>query len=302
MIKKRILIAGGTGFLGEILTDFFRKKGHVVNSLTRHPKKKHEYRWDGKNTGDWTKQLEGIDVLINLAGKSVDCRYNTSNKNAILTSRIESTAVLAKAIKQAEKPPKLWINSSSATIYVHAETQQMTEDRGIIGDGFSMNVCKRWEEEFYKHDLNTTRRVAIRTAIVLGNEGGAYPPLKKLTKLMMGGKQGDGQQYVSWIHALDFCRSVNFISTHQDIVGSINLAAPYPVRNAELMKFMRSSLKRRIGIGQSKWALEFGAALLGTETELLLKSRNVIPERLLEKGFKFEFEKVEKALNDLAKK
>ncbi len=294
-----ILIPGGTGFLGQVLEDYFKNQDHNVKILTRKPLAENHHFWNAQSVGEWTQWIDWADVVINLAGKSVDCRYTKKNRNAILNSRVESTAVLAQAIQQSENPPSVWINSSSATTYIHAETEQMTEDRGIIGDDFSMNICKQWEHEFFKHDLHRTRRVAMRTAIVLGKSDGAYPQLKKIAGLFLGGKQGNGRQYVSWIHTLDFCRAVEFIIEHKALVGAVNLSAPTPVRNKQFMQKLRISLKKKWGFGMSKWMLELGAAIIKTETELLLKSRNVVPERLLEHGFTFEFATVDEALGEL---
>ena len=299
MKPKNIVIAGGAGFLGRALQSYFSGMGFPVRILTRNPKQPGDIHWDGQDLGDWISEIEWADVLINLAGKSVDCRYTDKNRKLILNSRINSTAILAKAVKQADKKPDLWLNSSSATTYVHSETQPMTEDQGIIGDDFSMNVCKAWEKEFFRHDLESTRRVAMRTAIVLGDSGGAYPKLKKIARLFMGGPQGNGKQFVSWIHILDFCKAVDHIIHHPELVGPVNIASPQPVRNSDFMKYLRERLGKSFGIGQPKWFLELGARIIGTETELLLKSRNVIPELLLESGFSFEYPKIQLALKKL---
>lgn len=285
---QHILIAGGNGFLGQCLYEYFTEKGKKVRLLVRNPKFSHEILWDGKHFGEWTSQIEWADVLINLAGKSVDCRYTEKNKVAILSSRIDSTRVLCEAIQKAENPPSVWINSSSATTYVHSESQQMTEDEGIIGDDFSMNVCKQWEATFFQCQLNHTRCVATRTSIVIGRTGGAYPMLRRITAMFLGGRQGNGNQFFSWIAVQDFCRAMQFIIEHPELVGPINVTAPNPIRNKDLMKLIRKKMGIPFGIPQPKWILELGARLIGTETELLLKSRNVIPEKLEEAGFKFE--------------
>ena len=293
---KRILIPGGTGFLGQALKKYFEANNCEVRVLTRTPSKKDasEIYWDAKLIGDWISEIEWADAVINLTGKSVNCRYNQKNKDLILSSRIESTAVLCKAMAQAENPPKIWINSSSASTYVHSEEKQMTEDEGIIGDDFSMNVCKQWEAEFFKCNLNYTRRVAIRTSIVLAKNGGAFPIMKRLAKFLMGGKQGNGKQFISWIHISDFCKALEFILDHPELVGPVNVTNPTPVRNAEFMKSLRQRYKIPFGISQSRAILEFGAKLIGTETEMVMKSRNVIPERLLEAGFEFEYDDIDK--------
>ncbi|MFT5822861.1 MAG: hypothetical protein ACI8ZM_004118 [Crocinitomix sp.] len=302
MKTTNILIAGGSGFLGRSLEIYFQGTGCQVRLLTRNPKSENEIYWDAQNLGDWTSEVEWADVLINMTGKSVDCRYTEKNKREIISSRVDSTRILALAVQKAEQPPTAWLNAASATVYVHSETQEMTEDDGIIGDDFSMNVCKKWEAEFFQHDLMHTRRVALRTSIVMGKDGGAYPKLRQLAKLFLGGKQGSGNQFISWIHAFDFCKAVHFIIDHPEIVGAVNVVGPTPMRNKEFMAVLRKSLNRSFGLGQSKWLLELGARMIGTESELLLKSRNVIPERLLEKGFKFEFETVKECLDSLAKK
>lgn len=296
---KHILIAGGSGFLGQELQNYFISAGAKVKVLCRNPKKSDDVHWDGKHLGDWIAEIEWADILINLSGKSVNCRYTEANKKLILNSRIESTAILCKAINQAENPPELWINSSSATTYVHSETQQMSEDEGIIGDDFSMGICKQWENEFFSCQLNHTRRVATRTSIVLGNSGGAYPMLKKISRFGMGGKQGNGNQFFSWINVTDFCRTIDFIIGNPGIVGPVNVTAPNPIRNQLLMTKIRKKLKMPFGIPQPKWMLELGAKIIGTETELLLKSRNVIPERLLEQGFEFEYKTIDECLERL---
>ncbi|MBD3637918.1 MAG: TIGR01777 family protein [Crocinitomicaceae bacterium] len=296
---KHILIAGGRGFLGLELHDYFQSRGLAVKLLTRRPRASNEVFWDGKHLGEWMKEIEWADILINLAGKSVNCRYTDKNKAEILSSRIDTTAILCQAVSQASNPPALWINSSSATTYVHSEYQQMTEDEGIIGDDFSMNVCKKWETEFFSCNLEHTRRVATRTSIVLGKSGGALPMLRRLTRFFLGGKQGGGNQYFSWIHFEDYCRAIDFIINNPGIVGPVNVTSPNPVKNEHLMKKLRKTMKVPFGIPQPKWLLELGARVIGTETELLLKSRNVVPERLLENGFEFKHPDIESALKGL---
>ena len=225
-----------------------------------------------------------------MTGKSVDCRYNDINRAEILRSRIDSTDVLQKAVDNCTNPPKIWLNSSSATIYVHAETQLMTETNGIIGDDFSINICKSWEKAFFATPTSQTRKVALRTAIVLGREGEAFHKLKTITRLGLGGQQGNGRQKMSWIHVEDFCRAVEFIIRDEKINGPINISAPNPIDNQSFMKKLRDKLKIPFGIPSPVFLLEIGTLFLQTETELLLKSRNVYPERLLNYGFRFRFE------------
>lgn len=295
----KIIIAGGNGFLGENLSLYFKNKGAEVLILTRNPQQKNNIKWDAKSLGEWQKSLEKADILINLVGKSVDCRYTEANKKEILNSRIDTTKILQKAIDNCQQPPKVWLNSSSATIYIHSENKLMTEANGVIGDDFSMTVCKKWEKEFFKGRNQTTRKVALRTSIVLGKNGGAFPKLKTITKLGLGGKQGNGNQKVSWIHIHDFCRAVEFIIENKEIEGSINITSPNPIANYEIMKLIRKSFKIPIGIPSPKFLLEIASFFLRTETELLLKSRNVYPERLLKSGFQFNFERFEEAVQNL---
>lgn len=298
-MKKKIIIAGGTGFLGKALNEFFGEQGYDVFVLTRSPKSKTDIYWDGQTVGEWVDILNGADVLINLTGKSVDCRYTRKNKEEILSSRINSTNVLHTALKNLKNPPKVWLNASSATIYMHAETIQMTEDRGSLGDDFSMNVCKKWEAAFFEEELPKTRSVALRTSIVFGKEAGAFPVIKRLAKFFMGGKQGSGRQMVSWIHIDDFCRAVDFIIKNDCIVGVINVVGPAPINNADFMKLVRRHVGVPFGLNQPVWLLDIGARIIGTEIELLLKSRNVVPARLLEKGFEFKYATMEECLEGL---
>jgi hypothetical protein len=294
-----ILIAGGSGFLGSELTKFFTDRDHLVKILTRNPHNKNQLKWDGKTKGDWVKEIDRADVIINMAGKSVDCRYTDRNKSEILDSRIDSTSILNEAVSKASKKPFLWINSSSATTYIHSEITLMTEKDGVIGNDFSMNVCKKWEEEFFSKEIEGVRKVATRTSIVLGNEGGAFPKMKAITKLGLGGKHGNGQQKMSWIHINDFCKAIEFLINTNQISGPVNITAPNPIPNTKFMEQIRSSLNVPVGINQPKFLLEIGAFFLRTETELLLKSRNVYPEVLINSGFKFDFKEVGIALHDL---
>lgn len=297
----KIIIAAGTGFLGKNLEEYFMQKGDQVYILTRNPKRKNEIFWDAKTLGEWKNLLENSDVLINLAGKSVDCRYTDKNKKEIYSSRIESTKVLQQVVDLCTNKPKIWLNASSATIYIHSEKQLNTEENGIIGDDFSMNICKSWESEFFRSKTECVRKVALRTSIVLGNNGGAFPKLKILTKIGLGGKQGRGNQKISWIHIDDFCRAVEFIIANEDLTGGINITAPNPLSNNDFMKNLRKEMKVPFGLNAAVWQLELASAVMGTETELLLKSRNVYPEKLIKNGFGFNYPDVGKALKNLIK-
>ncbi|WP_210150091.1 TIGR01777 family oxidoreductase [Chryseobacterium scophthalmum] len=295
----KIIIAAGTGFLGKNLEKYFTEKGNQVYILTRNPKRKNEILWDAKTLGEWKNLLENSDVLINLAGKSVDCRYTDKNKQEIYDSRINSTKVLQQAVDNCINKPKIWLNASSATIYVHSETHLNTEENGIIGDDFSINICKSWEKEFFKTENKDIRKVALRTSIVLGNNGGAFTKLKLITKLGLGGKQGRGNQNVSWIHIDDFCKAVEYIIENENLSGEINITAPNPLSNEEFMRKLRKEMKIPFGLNAAFWQLEIASVFLKTETELLLKSRNVYPEKLMNNGFKFTYPNVETAFKDL---
>ncbi|MGE8526012.1 MULTISPECIES: TIGR01777 family oxidoreductase [Chryseobacterium] len=297
----KIIIAGGTGFLGDNLEKYFTEKGDQVLILTRKPKRKNELYWNAKTVGEWRNSLEKADVLINLTGKSVDCRYTEKNKREIYSSRIDSTQVLQEAVNNCLDKPKIWLNASSATIYVHSEKHLNTEENGVIGDDFSMNICKSWEEEFFTVKNEETRKVALRTSIVMGNNGGAFPKLKLITKLGLGGKQGRGQQMVSWIHIDDFCKAVEWIINNENIQGAVNVTAPNPVSNEEMMRKLRKQLNIPFGLNAPVWQLEIASILLKTETELLLKSRNVYPEKLSKTGFEFSYPGIDETIDHLLK-
>ncbi|REC62439.1 TIGR01777 family protein [Chryseobacterium pennae] len=297
----KIIIAAGTGFLGKNLEKYFTGKGDQVYIFTRNPKRKNEIYWDAKTIGEWRKTLEQADVLINLTGKSVDCRYHEKNRAEIYNSRIESTRVLQEAIDHCILKPKIWLNAGSATIYVHSEKHLNTEENGIIGDDFSMNICKSWEEEFFKTKNSGIRKVALRTSIVLGNNGGAFPKLKMITRLGLGGKQGRGNQMVSWIHIEDFCKAVDWIIQNENRDGAVNITAPAPLSNEAMMKKLRKQFKAPFGLNAPVWQLEIASVFLNTETELLLKSRNVYPQKLMESGFHFSYPTFDEAILNLLK-
>lgn len=299
---KKLIIAAGTGFLGQALANHFKDKFQEIIILTRgNSQIKNGFRyvnWNAKTFSGWEKELENADLLINLAGKSVDCRYTEENKKEILDSRIESTKILNLTVSNCKNPPKHWINSSTSTIYRHSLDKQMDEVNGEIGDDFSMNVAKSWEKAFFEIDTPKTIKTALRTSIVLGKNGGAFLPLKNLTKLGFGGKQGKGNQFISWIHEKDFAKAVEF-TFKKELTGVVNIVSPKPIQNATFMKILRKSLGMPTGIPIGEKLLKFGAKIIGTETELVLKSRNVIPKRLLENGFEFEFGDLEKAIENI---
>jgi uncharacterized protein (TIGR01777 family) len=302
---KKLIIAGGTGFLGGVLTEHFSPSFDEIVLLSRKPKPtKDKIRtvvWDAKSLGPWHTELDGATVLINMTGRSVDCRYTTKNKADILHSRVDATLVLGMAIAKIKNPPTTWLNSSTATIYRHSTDVLMDEEHGEIGCGFSVDVATAWEKAFFNSPTPNTRKVALRTSIVLGKNGGALLPIKRLTQLGLGGKQGNGKQKFSWIHEIDFAQSIAFILDHASLEGPINIVAPSPSTNSKLMKLMRNYLQIPFGLPASKGLLEIGARIIRTETELILKSRNVIPTRLLDAGYSFSYCTLETALKNLLK-
>jgi len=261
--------------------------------------------WDGRSLGAWSAELEDAGAVINLAGRSVDCRYTARNRRLILESRIESTRVLGEAIAACQRPPPVWLNASTATIYRHSFDRPMDEATGEIGatpearDAFSIEVATAWETALDRAPTGPVRKVALRAAMVLGRHGGVFPVLRRLVRFGLGGRMGTGRQYMSWIHAEDFCRAVTWILDHPGIRGPINLAAPEPVPNATFMAAMRRHCGVPVGLPATRWMLEAGALVLRTETELMLKSRRVVPGRLLTEGFRFRFPSLDSALDDL---
>lgn len=299
---KKLIIAAGTGFLGEVLTNHFKDKFEEIVILTRGKSKNNgniKYiNWDAKTFSGWEAVLENATVLINLAGKSVDCRYNEKNKKEILLSRIQSTKILNKAVLNCKNPPKHWLNSSTSTIYRFSLDKQMDEVDGKIGNDFSINVALSWEKSFFKTETPNTLKTALRTSIVLGKNGGAFVPLKTLAKLGFGGKQGKGNQFISWIHEEDFANAIDFI-IQKEMTGVINIVSPEPIANKSFMSLLRKAVGIPFGIPINEPMLKFGSFFIRTEAELVLKSRNVIPKRLLENGFQFKFDTLEKALENL---
>jgi uncharacterized protein (TIGR01777 family) len=291
---KKIVLAGGTGFIGKYLEKRFSALNYDVKIISRQ---RDHINWSSEAV--LINALEGAELVINLAGKSVNCRYNDQNKAAIFSSRTETTSMLGNAILKCAAPPKLWINSSTATIYRHAEDRPMTEAGGEIGSGFSVEVGKAWEKSFFDFKLTQTRQIALRMAIVLGKDGGVIKPFTNLVRFGLGGKEGSGNQMFSWIHIEDVFGVIQFLSEHESISGIVNVSAPNPVPNKQLMKAFRNALKIPFGLPAPKWLLKIGAAIIGTETELLLKSRWVLPERLLQSGYRFKFESIDETLRDI---
>lgn len=302
---KTLVIAGGTGFLGQALARHFVRKNWTVKILTRHPDKPilagELIKWDANSDGPWVGELENATALINLCGESVNCRYHARNREAILNSRTEPTRVLASALRSVVNPPKIWLNAASATIYRHSVDKPMDEDTGEHGTGFSVTVCEEWERAFFEPELPRVRRCALRTSMVLGQaKNSVYPILARLAKCGLGGKLSSGKQLVSWIHEKDFVRAVEFVIENEDIAGPVNITAPAPVRNSVFMGLIRKSLGISFGIPHFKPLLEIAAWLLRTETELTLKSRYVVPNILLRNRFVFHYPFLDEALYHLA--
>lgn len=295
MVKK-VIIAGGTGFIGQYLKKKFNNLGYEVKIISRR-----SGHIDWSNDAGIVEALENSEMLINLAGKSVDCRYNAKNKEEIFKSRTETTEILGNALLACTNPPPLWINSSTATIYRHAEDRPMTELNGEIGTGFSVDVAKAWEGALFSFQLPKTRQVALRMAIVLGENGGVMTPLVNLVRFGLGGVQGSGNQRFSWIHVEDVFEIILFLQEREELSGIFNCSSPHPVTNRELMEQFRKAMHINIGLPSPEWLLNIGAMIIKTETELILKSRWVVPERLESEGYKFKFSKIDTALKDILK-
>jgi len=316
----RIVLPGGEGHLGKLLARHFSSQGHDVTTLARNPRTPagdlpklwKTAAWDGISVGAWVETLEGADVLINLAGRSVDCRYNARNREEILQSRVRSTSVLGDAIRRMNRPPRIWLNASTATIYRHSFDRAMDEATGEIGGDepdapfgwrFSIEVARRWEESFFSAQTPNTRKVAMRAAMVMSAApGGIFELILRLVRVGLGGAWGSGRQYMSWIHEQDFLRAVDFLIQREEIAGTVNLAAPVPLPNKEFMSELRDAHGIRVGLPSQEWMLAVGAFLLRTETELLLKSRRVVPGILLKNGFKFRFPEWPVAARDLVQR
>ncbi|HWS52005.1 MAG TPA: DUF1731 domain-containing protein [Microbacterium sp.] len=314
MSDGRVVIGGSTGFMGRYLVPRLREAGREVVTISRSGA---DIGWHDQAAID--RAVDGAALVIGLAGKSVNCRYTPANRAAIFRSRLQTTASLGTAITRAGRPPALWVNSSTATIYRHAEDRPMTESSGEIGSGFSVEVAKAWETALYADDLPATRRVALRSAIVLGH-GGVLGPIKSLARMGLGGAQhdgpwpvsrarraagtahlqgaGHGRQRFSWVHVEDVARIIAFLEQTHSLDGAVNAAAPHPVDNSEFMATVRRALGVRFGPPMPRWMLELGAIGIRTETELVLKSRWVLPEKLTLAGFEFRYPTLEPAIRE----
>lgn len=310
----RVVIGGSTGFMGQYLQRRYREQGREVITISRSGA---DLAWD--DAAGLARAVDGAALVIGLAGKSVSCRYNSANRARIFSSRLQTTEALATAVGAADQPPPLWVNSSTATIYRHAEDRPMTEASGELGQGFSVEVAKAWERSLFAEDLPHTRRVALRTAIVLGG-GGLLGPIATLARLGLGGTQVDGwwpvtrgrraagtahfpgatkgRQRFSWIHLDDVAGIIDFLEDHSELEGPVNASAPYPQDNASFMAAVRRTLGVRFGPPLPRWVLELGAIMIRTETELIFKSRWVLPERLTAAGYEFQHPRLEAAVQE----
>ena len=292
---KKVVIAGGTGFIGSYLANRFEESGYSVLIVSRNPE---HVSW---KPIDLQEAFEGAELLINLAGKSINCRHNEVNRRAILDSRISTTRWIGNAVLACNKPPKLWINASAAGIYKPSTKHAMTEDESKLGSDFLAEVVGKWEKVFFGFHLNVTRQVALRTSVVLGKNGGALQPLVLLTRIGLGGKQSTGTQIFSWIHLEDYFRILLFLLENESIHGIINCTSPDPVTNQYFMQELRKTIGMPVGIPAPGFAIRIGAKIIGTEPELILNSSYVIPKRLLDAGFEFTYTDLYKALENLLK-
>lgn len=309
----KIVLPGGSGQVGTLLARSLHADGHDVVVLSRvaRPAPWRAVRWDGATLGPWATELEGCDAVINLAGRSVNCRYTPANRRQILDSRVLSTRIVGEAIARAARPPRTWLQMSSAAVYAHGFDANDEATGRIGGDepglpaswGFSVSVVKSWEDALFGAATPHTRRVALRAAVVMSPDpGGIFATLLRLVRWGLGGTVGDGRQIVSWIHEQDFVRVVRWLLEHADVDGIVNVTSPGSVPNAEFMRELRTAWGTPIGLPASAWLLELGAWMLGTEPELVLKSRWSTPGRLLEHGFGFEWTRWADAAADLCRR
>jgi len=311
----KIVIAGGTGQVGAVLSRAFHGANEIV-VLSRRPGENNLFRtalWDGKTLGPWTKELEAADVIINLAGRSVNCRYQPRNRREILKSRVDSVRSIGRAIQETKSPPRVWLQASTATIYAHRFDAPNDEFTGVIGGDevdapstwrFSIDVAQAWEAAVREvGPLPKTRTVVMRSSMIMSpDRGGIFATLLMLVRLGLGGTASHGRQFISWIHAKDFAHAIRYLIDNDAFSGPINVCSPEPLPNAEFMHDLRRAWGMPIGMPATRWMLEIGAYFIRTETELILKSRRVIPARLLQSGFEFEFPHWSDAARDLCRR
>lgn len=294
----KVVLAGGTGQVGAVLDRALTAAGHDVVVLSRNPVRERQVAWDGRSSGPWTAEIDGSDVVVNLAGRSVSCRYTEANLRDMMDSRVQSAEAVGAAIAAAAKPPALWLQMSTATIYAHRFDAAHDEATGVVGGTetgvpdyweYSVRIAKNWERAQEEATTPRTRKVALRAAMVMSpDRGGVFDVLLRMARLGLGGPVAGGSQYLSWIHDRDFVRAVEFLIARDDIAGPVNLAAPGPLPHRAFMRDLRAAAGVRVGLPATKWMAEIGAFVLRTDTELLLKSRRVVPGRLLDEGFVFE--------------
>jgi len=308
----KIIIAGGSGHLGTLLTRHFRENGHRVIILSRKPYHTDTVLWDGRNPGSWEEELSYSDIVINLAGRSVDCRYNQENRRQMMDSRLYSTRAIGQAIRKVERPPALWLQMSTATIYAHTHGHANDEETGILGGAeidapdhwrFSVDLARDWEAEARMWCRDETRLVLMRSAMVMSSHPGTVLPiLMTLAGRGLGGRMGTGRQYLSWFHEQDFIRAVDCLIEDSSLHGPVNLAAPNPIDNDSFMRCLRRAMGIGFGLPAPKWLLEIGALFMRTETELLLKSRKVVPGKLRAHGFDFDYPYWQDAVLELVRR
>lgn len=300
----KIIIAGGDGFLGSKLSAHLYQQGHEIIILSRHKTgKNHNYRyvnWDGKTLDHWADQLNNSEAVINLSGRSLNTSFTEKHKKEILDSRINTTNVIGQAIAKAENPPKTWINGSAVGIYGNRGNEKLTEE-AKAGQGFIANVCQKWEQTIFETHLPNTRKVAIRTALVLDSKEGFLKPLLTITKLGLGGKAGSGKQFMPWIHINDWVRLVDFMLFSSNFSGPVNAVAPNAVTNKDFMKALRKALNIPIGISQPAFLIQLGGKIIGIEAELILTGQNANPNKASQQGFVFEHQQIQETLNHLFK-
>ncbi|HYY93746.1 MAG TPA: TIGR01777 family oxidoreductase [Pyrinomonadaceae bacterium] len=302
MLRGRIVLAGGSGFLGRALSGELARAGYEVVVLTRKLRKgssqARQVQWDGRTVGAWARELEGAAAVVNLAGRSVDCRHTRKNRREIVRSRVGSVEAVGRAIAACEVPPVVLVQAGSLAIYGDAG-RRVCDESAPAGTGFPVEVCRRWERAFDALELPATRKVLLRIGFVLGRDGGALPTLVRLARLYLGGTIGAGRQYISWLHVRDFCRIVLWSVEREDVRGVFNATGPAPVTNAEFMCELRCALKRPWSPRVPACFVRLGSFFLRTEAELALTGRRCIPDRLVEQGFKFVYTNLEAALADL---
>ncbi|MEH0581585.1 TIGR01777 family oxidoreductase [Streptomyces sp. B21-108] len=308
----KIVLPGGTGQVGTVLRRALTAAGHEVVVLSRRPTGRGEVAWDGRTLDPWTEAIDGSDVVVNLAGRSVSCRYTPVNLKAMMDSRVDSARVVGEAIAAAARPPGVWLQMSTATVYAHRFDAPNDEATGVIGGsesgvpgywGYSVDIATAWEREQDQADTPHTRKVALRSAMVMSpDRGGVFDVLLRLARLGLGGPVAGGAQYVSWIHDHDFVRAVEFLVARDDLAGPVNLAAPAPLPHRAFMRALRRAWGVPVGLPATKWMAELGAFALRSDTELLLKSRRVVPGRLLDAGFAFEHPEWPEAAADLVRR